>query len=119
MTQKEAIGKLTPAYFRNGESFDKKVFGDMTAALQKQQGLLWVQPVLFVALFGFGWLIKEAIGGAIGNGLFVVFIFLALILSSLAVAPTQKKIRTAQKALGITGKELNEALKKVKEENKA
>ena len=116
MSRKELIGKLTPAHFAKGESFDKAVFISLIAALQKQISNAWMQPVIFVVGFGFGFLLKTAIEGAIGNGLMVIFIFLALILSAIPTMGPSKQIKSACRTLGITMKDVNVAIQQVKKE---
>ena len=116
MSRKELIGKLTPAHFTKGEGFDKAVFASLISALQKQISIAWVQPVVFVAMFGFGLLLMTTIGGAIGNGLMVVCIFLALILGYLAVASPLRQVKSACRTLGVTMRDVNVAIQKVKKE---
>lgn len=116
MLRKELIGKLAPAHFAQGESFDKTVFASLTTGLQRQQSNAWMQPVIFLAMFGIGFLLMSTIGGAIGNGLMVVFIFLGLIVGSIPLMGPSKQIKSACKALGISMKDVNAAIQQVKKE---
>ncbi|MDR0660220.1 MAG: hypothetical protein LBG19_05345 [Prevotellaceae bacterium] len=118
MSRKELIGKLTPAHFAQGESFDKTVFVSLIAGLQKQLSTAWMQPVIFLVMFGLGFLLMLTIGGAIGNGLMVVFIFLALIVGYLPVMGPAKQIKSSCRTLGITIRDINAAIQKVKTEQR-
>lgn len=116
MSRKELIGKLTPAHFAQGENFDKTVFTSLIVGLQKQLSVAWLQPVIFLVMMGIGFLIMSTIGGAIGNGLMVVFIFLGLIVGYLVVMGPTNQVKSALRKLGITIRDVNAAILQVKKE---
>ncbi len=118
MSRKELIGKLTPAHFAQGENFDKTAFASLIVGLQRQLSNAWAQPVILLAMFGIGFLIKESIGGAIGNGLMVVFIFLGLIISAIPTMGPAKQVKSACRTLGITRRDINTAIQHVKKEQR-
>ncbi|MDR2564411.1 MAG: hypothetical protein LBC98_10830 [Prevotellaceae bacterium] len=117
MSSKQIIGKLTPAHFKNGETFDKETFESLIKAMQKMQTDVWIMLAIWTA----GILISRvfaAMGGVNGNLLAVGCIFAGLILGNLAIMGTAKQAKAAREKLRITQKEVKAAIRQVKNEVK-
>lgn len=115
MASKEIIRKLTPAYFKNGESFDSKSFSSLIDALLKLKSNAWKRPVIWVT----GLLLAAiclTMEGVIPNIMAVVCLFAGLIGGNLSVLGAIKQIKVAKKELGINQSDINAALRKVKAE---
>ena len=110
------IEHLSPDHFTNGKSFDRAVFTSLTTSLQKTAKNTWKVPVVILVMFGFGYLCANGIGGAIGNVLAVLCFLLAAPTANLPMIKTSKKIKTAYKTLGITQKDVNAVIRKLKQE---
>ena len=119
MSQQELLAQLRPEHFSQGETFDPAVFAAMIADRQKLARDAWKLPVIWVVFFAMGALAAAKIGGAIGNGLGVVGIFLGMILGNLALLGTARRLKAAYKTLGIKGRDVNDALKALKKSGDA
>ena len=119
MSKFELYGKLTPNHFVNGESFDQAVFASLIEALQQAVKNAWKTPFIFVVMFGFGFLCAKGIDGFVGNVMAVLIFIMAPIAANFTMMKISKQIKSAFKTLGITQKDVNAALERVKEEEKA
>ncbi len=113
---KTDIGKLTPAHFANGASFDKEAFASLVNALQKSKRSAWKMPDIWLA----GMLLAAmfaSLGGAICYFLAVACIFAGMIGGSLSVMGVGKQLKAAKAKLGITQNDINAAVKQMKAES--
>ncbi|MDR2423699.1 MAG: WG repeat-containing protein [Prevotellaceae bacterium] len=113
MNTKEIIGKLTPAHFRNGEQFDRVAFASLIDGLLKSRINRWKMPAIWLAGILLS-LVFAGMGGAIGNLLAVACIFAGLIGGNLAVTGVSRQLREAMKTLGVTQRDINAAIRQVK-----
>lgn len=113
MKLKEIVGKLTPDMFVKGATFDAAAFDALKEALPKQRRNTAVLVVVGVAM-----LIASVILAATLGGLPVIPCWLAFIAvaASLKVRKWNRQSKDAQNALGISRREINEALKLLKKE---
>ena len=118
MYRVELFGKLTPSHFANGESFDRAVFASLVIVLQKVAKNAWRLPVFWVVFFGLGLLFAYGMGGAIGNLIAVFFFIMSPTVANLSMMSESKQIKAAYKKLGITQKDVNAAIKRIKDKIK-
>ena len=109
------IVKLTPVHFANGESFDEAVFASLIAIIHKSASDAWKMPVIILVMFGLGFLCVHGIGGFIGNILAVFCFILAVPVGNLSIIKTSKQIKSIYKTLGITQKDVNAAIRQLKQ----
>ena len=117
MTNKEIIGKLTPACFEQGENFDRDVFAVLVTALQKQASRAWVYTILSPLSLILAGVLEFGVGGIIGNGMALAIIFLVVALAAILTGKTNRQIKSAKNKLGITKSEINMAIRQLKKEN--
>ena len=116
MSTKEIIGKMTPAHFENGENFDKEVFASLIDAQLNLRSNVWKMPVFMLS----GILISvvfSKMGGFIGNVLAIVCIFAGIIGGNLSIRGYGNQVKEAMKKLGITQKDINNVIEKIKKES--
>ena len=116
MTKEELFGRLTPDHFANGGSFDLAVFATLKEALQTSARDVWKAAVGWFAMFGAGLLFAYGIGGFIGNIIAVFCFILSPVAGNAPMMKVSKQIKSAYKTLGITQKDVNAAIKRIKEE---
>ncbi len=113
---KNLIEKLTPAHFANGEGFDKETFASLIQLLQKQADKAWVF-IFWPLMLGLSYVLASAFKGFIGYMLALVAILLAPVIPLILTGKINKQRKSVYKTLGITQKDVNSALQKLKKES--
>ncbi len=109
------IERLTPGHFEHGEEFDREAFDALKEGLKRQRRDIWKFPVFVLGGLLLSVLLSSGIEGFMGNMLGVLSIFAGLILANLSTLRSIKAVKQARQRLGIKQKDVNAALRKVRQ----
>ena len=125
MKKEELIGMLAPTHFAQGGSFDKEVFASLVVDLQKKENSLRTKLITILIFPAMAVLIAFLVEIIDDNPWLLILFVPAIIITVVAYLraliqenKVDPKIEKAFKTLGITNYDVNEAVRRLKQENK-